>query len=107
MPKEGDRDRAEGNADSHVPVNELVPGRRLQQHIPSYPGFLPWEKNKYFQDLLDEEESLKKQLAYFTDSRHAGRQLKDTFADSSDTSIKFSIASLDSHPGKSPHTCHT
>ncbi|XP_038936007.1 N-acetylglucosamine-1-phosphotransferase subunits alpha/beta isoform X2 [Rattus norvegicus] len=82
MPKEGDRDRAEGNADSHVPVNELVPGRRLQQHIPSYPGFLPWEKNKYFQDLLDEEESLKKQLAYFTDSRHAGRQLKDTFADS-------------------------
>lgn len=53
MPKEGDRDRAEGNADSHVPVNELVPGRRLQQHIPSYPGFLPWEKNKYFQDLLD------------------------------------------------------
>lgn len=82
VPKEGDRHKAEGNADSHVAVNELVPGRRLQQLIPSYPGFLPWEKNKYFQDLLDEEESLKKQLAYFTDSRHTGRQLKDTFADS-------------------------
>lgn len=53
VPKEGDRHRAEGNADSHVAVNELVPGRRLQQLTPSYPGFLPWEKNKYFQDLLD------------------------------------------------------
>ncbi|XP_031204975.1 N-acetylglucosamine-1-phosphotransferase subunits alpha/beta isoform X1 [Mastomys coucha] len=81
MPEE-ERDRAEGNADSHVPVNELVPSRRLQQHAQSYPGFLPWEKKKYFQDLLDEEESLKTQMAYFTDSKHTGRQLKDTFADS-------------------------
>nr|AAH60638.1 Gnptab protein [Mus musculus] len=76
LPKEEESDRAEGNA---VPVKELVPGRRLQQN---YPGFLPWEKKKYFQDLLDEEESLKTQLAYFTDSKHTGRQLKDTFADS-------------------------
>ncbi|XP_021495752.2 N-acetylglucosamine-1-phosphotransferase subunits alpha/beta isoform X1 [Meriones unguiculatus] len=81
--KEEERDRAEGNADSPVAVNEIVPGRRLQQHaVHSYPGFLPWEKKKYFQDLLDEEESLKTQLAYFTDSKHTGRQLKDTFADS-------------------------
>uniref|UniRef100_A0A8C6IL88 N-acetylglucosamine-1-phosphotransferase subunits alpha/beta n=1 Tax=Mus spicilegus TaxID=10103 RepID=A0A8C6IL88_MUSSI len=76
LPKEEESDRAEGNA---VPVKELVPGRRLQQN---YPGFLPWEKKKYFQDLLDEEESLKTQLAYFADSKHTGRQLKDTFADS-------------------------
>ncbi|XP_028638907.1 N-acetylglucosamine-1-phosphotransferase subunits alpha/beta [Grammomys surdaster] len=82
VPKEEERDRAEGNADSHVPVNALVPSRKLQQHAQSYPGFLPWEKKKYFQDLLDEEESLKTQLAYFTDSKHTGRQLKDTFADS-------------------------
>ncbi|XP_055483778.1 N-acetylglucosamine-1-phosphotransferase subunits alpha/beta isoform X1 [Psammomys obesus] len=81
--KEEERDRAEGNVDSPVAVNEIVPGRRLQQHaVHSYPGFLPWEKKKYFQDLLDEEESLKTQLAYFTDSKHTGRQLKDTFADS-------------------------
>ncbi|XP_051028601.1 N-acetylglucosamine-1-phosphotransferase subunits alpha/beta [Acomys russatus] len=80
--REEERDRAEGNVDSRVAVNEIVPGRRLQQHTQSYPGFLPWEKKKYFQDLLDEEESLKTQLAYFTDSKHTGRQLKDTFADS-------------------------
>ncbi|GAB1295470.1 N-acetylglucosamine-1-phosphotransferase subunits alpha/beta [Apodemus speciosus] len=114
VPKEEERDGAQGNADGRVPVNELVPGRRLHQHAQSYPGFLPWEKKKYFQDLLDgcghsakhwgtqtqsllrkmerprggddcghkEEESLKTQLAYFTDSKHTGRQLKDTFADS-------------------------
>ncbi|XP_052021730.1 N-acetylglucosamine-1-phosphotransferase subunits alpha/beta [Apodemus sylvaticus] len=82
VPKEAERDGAQGNADGRVPVNELVPGRRLRQHVQSYPGFLPWEKKKYFQDLLDEEESLKTQLAYFADSKHTGRQLKDTFADS-------------------------
>ncbi|XP_043822788.1 N-acetylglucosamine-1-phosphotransferase subunits alpha/beta isoform X2 [Dromiciops gliroides] len=57
-------------------------GRKLQEYAGSYPGFLPWEKRKYFQDLLEEEESLKKQLLYFTNSKHVGRQLKDTFADS-------------------------
>lgn len=31
---------------------------------------------------FQEEESLKTQLAYFTDSKRTGRQLKDTFADS-------------------------
>uniref|UniRef100_A0A8C0R799 N-acetylglucosamine-1-phosphotransferase subunits alpha/beta n=1 Tax=Canis lupus dingo TaxID=286419 RepID=A0A8C0R799_CANLU len=54
----------------------------LQHYTDSYLGFLPWEKKKYFQDLLDEEESLKTQLAYNTDGKHTGRQLKDTFADS-------------------------
>ncbi|XP_060101604.1 N-acetylglucosamine-1-phosphotransferase subunits alpha/beta isoform X2 [Heteronotia binoei] len=59
-----------------------IPGRKLQYYAENYPGFLPWEKHKYFQDLLDEEEALKKEMAYFTDSKLIGRQLKDTFADS-------------------------
>uniref|UniRef100_A0A2D4HMK2 Uncharacterized protein n=2 Tax=Micrurus lemniscatus lemniscatus TaxID=129467 RepID=A0A2D4HMK2_MICLE len=58
------------------------PRRKLQYYTGNYEGFLPWEKHKYFQDLLDEEESLKKELAYFTESKFVGRQLKDTFADS-------------------------
>lgn len=74
--------KIEENANSYPGDNEVVPGRKLQQYTDSYLGFLPWEKKKYFQDLLDEEESLKTQLAYFTDSKHTGRQLKDTFADS-------------------------
>ncbi|KAL8222059.1 UNVERIFIED_CONTAM: hypothetical protein K2H54_074863 [Gekko kuhli] len=67
----------EGTAGSRV-----IPGRKLQYYTGNYPGFLPWEKHKYFQDLLDEEEALKKEMAYFTDSKLIGRQLKDTFADS-------------------------
>lgn len=31
---------------------------------------------------VQEEESLLKEMSYFTDGRHLGRQLKDTFADS-------------------------
>ncbi|XP_070267012.1 N-acetylglucosamine-1-phosphotransferase subunits alpha/beta [Myotis yumanensis] len=80
--KEQEENRMEDNAENHIGVNEVLPGRKLQHYTDSYQGFLPWEKKKYFQDLLDEEESLKMQLAYFTDSRHTGRQLKDTFADS-------------------------
>ncbi|KAM6215240.1 N-acetylglucosamine-1-phosphotransferase subunits alpha/beta [Rhynchocyon petersi] len=66
----------------NIDFNEVLPGRKLQHFTDSYQGFLPWEKKKYFQDLLDEEESLKTQMAYFTNSRRTGRQLKDTFADS-------------------------
>ncbi|XP_066866089.1 N-acetylglucosamine-1-phosphotransferase subunits alpha/beta isoform X2 [Kogia breviceps] len=80
--KEQEKNRMEENANSYLGGNEVLPGRKLQQYTESYLGFLPWEKKKYFQDLLDEEESLKTQLAYFTDSKHTGRQLKDTFADS-------------------------
>ncbi|XP_064510865.1 N-acetylglucosamine-1-phosphotransferase subunits alpha/beta isoform X2 [Pseudopipra pipra] len=61
---------------------EGLVGRKLQSYAGSYQGFLPWEKKKYFQDLLDEEESLLKQMSYFTEGKHFGRQLKDTFADS-------------------------
>nr|XP_004650281.2 N-acetylglucosamine-1-phosphotransferase subunits alpha/beta [Jaculus jaculus] len=78
--KEGDG--VADKAQAPLAVDDVVPGRRLQHHTGSYLGFLPWEKKKYFQDLLDEEESLKTQLAYFTDSKYKGRQLKDTFADS-------------------------
>ncbi|XP_062445516.1 N-acetylglucosamine-1-phosphotransferase subunits alpha/beta isoform X2 [Rhea pennata] len=63
-------------------VREGFLGRKLQYYAGSNQGFLPWEKRKYFQDLLDEEESLLKQISYFTDGKHFGRQLKDTFADS-------------------------
>ncbi|KAM8780086.1 N-acetylglucosamine-1-phosphotransferase subunits alpha/beta isoform 2-T2 [Rhynchonycteris naso] len=80
--KEQEKNRTEDSAKNHIGDNEVLPGRKLQHYTDSYLGFLPWEKKKYFQDLLDEEESLKTQLAYFTDSKHTGRQLKDTFADS-------------------------
>ncbi|XP_044940722.1 N-acetylglucosamine-1-phosphotransferase subunits alpha/beta isoform X2 [Mustela putorius furo] len=80
--KEREKTRMEENANNYVDVNEVLPGRKLQHYTDSYLGFLPWEKKKYFQDLLDEEESLKTQLAYYTDSKHTGRKLKDTFADS-------------------------
>lgn len=77
-----EQERVERGPQKHISVNEVLPGRKLQHYRDSYPGFLPWEKKKYFQDLLNEEQSLKTQLAYFTDSKHTGRQLKDTFADS-------------------------
>lgn len=80
--KEQEINRMEDNLKNHIGLNEVLPGRKLQHYTDSYLGFLPWEKKKYFQDLLDEEESLKTQLAYFTDSKHTGRHLKDTFADS-------------------------
>ncbi|XP_010180458.1 PREDICTED: N-acetylglucosamine-1-phosphotransferase subunits alpha/beta, partial [Mesitornis unicolor] len=73
---------AKGRVQMDTNVREVLVGRKLQSYAGSYQGFLPWEKKKYFQDLLDEEESLLKQMSYFTDGKHFGRQLKDTFADS-------------------------
>lgn len=80
--EEEETNRMNERTKNHVGANEVLPGRKLQHYTESYPGFLPWEKRKFFQDLLDEEESLKTQLAYFTDSKYTGRQLQDTFADS-------------------------
>uniref|UniRef100_A0A6I8S132 N-acetylglucosamine-1-phosphotransferase subunits alpha/beta n=1 Tax=Xenopus tropicalis TaxID=8364 RepID=A0A6I8S132_XENTR len=60
----------------------VVPGRMLQEYQPNYEGFLPWEKMKYFQDLLDEEAALLSDLSYITSSKQVGRKLQDTFADS-------------------------
>lgn len=34
-------------------IKEVLVGRKLQSYAGSYQGFLPWEKKKYFQDLLD------------------------------------------------------
>ncbi|XP_042324994.1 N-acetylglucosamine-1-phosphotransferase subunits alpha/beta isoform X2 [Sceloporus undulatus] len=71
-----------GLAKEDVAESNVLPRRKLQYYAGNYQGFLPWEKHKYFQDLLEEEEALKKEMAYFTDSKQIGRQLKDTFADS-------------------------
>ncbi|NWH15588.1 GNPTA phosphotransferase, partial [Grus americana] len=71
-----------GRVQVDTKIKEGIVGRKLQSYAGSYQGFLPWEKKKYFQDLLDEEESLLKQMSYFTDGKRFGRQLKDTFADS-------------------------
>ncbi|XP_043963706.1 N-acetylglucosamine-1-phosphotransferase subunits alpha/beta [Gambusia affinis] len=57
-------------------------GRKLQHFVSSDRGFLPWERRKYFQALLEEEERLQIELSYRTDSGATGRKLQDTFADS-------------------------
>uniref|UniRef100_A0A1A7Y1F8 N-acetylglucosamine-1-phosphotransferase subunits alpha/beta n=1 Tax=Iconisemion striatum TaxID=60296 RepID=A0A1A7Y1F8_9TELE len=59
-----------------------VVGRKLQHFTSSDRGFLPWERRKYFQALLEEEERLQTELSYRTDGAAAGRKLQDTFADS-------------------------
>ncbi|XP_041071967.1 N-acetylglucosamine-1-phosphotransferase subunits alpha/beta isoform X3 [Carcharodon carcharias] len=56
--------------------------RKLQHYAGSNAGFLPWEKQGYFQDLLEEDAKLEKALAYHTDNKQVGRKLQDTFADS-------------------------
>uniref|UniRef100_A0A9J8DKQ1 N-acetylglucosamine-1-phosphotransferase subunits alpha/beta n=1 Tax=Cyprinus carpio carpio TaxID=630221 RepID=A0A9J8DKQ1_CYPCA len=58
-------------------------GRKLQYYTSSLDrGFLPWEKRKFFQDLLEEEERLQSELQYAADGTATGRRLQDTFADS-------------------------
>ncbi|XP_067111161.1 N-acetylglucosamine-1-phosphotransferase subunits alpha/beta isoform X3 [Osmerus mordax] len=57
-------------------------GRKLQHYTSSDRGFLPWERKKFFQDLVDEEERLTRELMYQSDSTATGRRLQDTFADS-------------------------
>ncbi|XP_068611095.1 N-acetylglucosamine-1-phosphotransferase subunits alpha/beta [Brachionichthys hirsutus] len=60
-----------------------APGaRRLHYFTYSERGFLPWEKRKYFQELLEEEARLKREASYETDGAAAIRRLQDTFADS-------------------------
>lgn len=51
--KEQEKNGMEDSAKNHLPGNEVLPGRKLQHYTDSYLGFLPWEKKKYFQDLLD------------------------------------------------------
>ncbi|KAM3926344.1 N-acetylglucosamine-1-phosphotransferase subunits alpha/beta [Leptodactylus fuscus] len=61
--------------------DNVIPGRKLQ-YQPNYEGFLPWERKKYFKDLLDERDALRRELSYITDGKQVGRKLQDTFADS-------------------------
>uniref|UniRef100_A0A8C5DXN8 N-acetylglucosamine-1-phosphotransferase subunits alpha/beta n=1 Tax=Gouania willdenowi TaxID=441366 RepID=A0A8C5DXN8_GOUWI len=57
-------------------------GRKLQHFTSADRGFLPWERRKYFQRLLEEEERLHRELSYTADSSATSRRLRDTFADS-------------------------
>lgn len=40
------------------------------------------KKKKYFKDLLDQRDALRRELSYITDGKQVGRKLQDTFADS-------------------------
>lgn len=46
-------EEGKGHAQVDANVREGLVGRKLQSYAGSYQGFLPWEKKKYFQDLLD------------------------------------------------------
>uniref|UniRef100_A0A669C0G9 N-acetylglucosamine-1-phosphotransferase subunits alpha/beta n=1 Tax=Oreochromis niloticus TaxID=8128 RepID=A0A669C0G9_ORENI len=71
------------SAESQAEPDKAAPvGRRLQHFISSDRGFLPWERRKYFQALLEEEERLESEMAYETDGTATRRKLQDTFADS-------------------------
>ncbi|XP_076862908.1 N-acetylglucosamine-1-phosphotransferase subunits alpha/beta isoform X2 [Brachyhypopomus gauderio] len=68
---------------SHMQEKVAPPvGRRLQYYMGSEWSFLPWEKSRYFQDLLEETERLERELSYTADTSATGRRLQDTFADS-------------------------
>lgn len=43
----------QAHAEEGTAGSRAIPGRKLQYYAGNYPGFLPWEKHKYFQDLLD------------------------------------------------------
>ncbi|KAK5876537.1 hypothetical protein CesoFtcFv8_025881 [Champsocephalus esox] len=76
-PKSTESQGEPGDAAGGAPV-----GRRLQHYIHADRGFLPWERRKYFQKLLEEEERLQRELSYEADGGAAGRRLQDTFANS-------------------------
>lgn len=64
------------------PLQKPAVGRRLQHYTSADRGFLPWERKKVFQKLLEEEERLQTELMYKANGAAAGRRLHDTFADS-------------------------
>lgn len=64
------------------PPQQAAVGRRLQHYVVADRGFLPWERRKVFQQLLEEEERLQTELRYKANGAAAGRRLHDTFADS-------------------------
>lgn len=67
---------------SNDPSQKVVVGRRLQHYTLADRGFLPWERKKVFQKLVEEEERLQTELMYKANGAAAGRRLHDTFADS-------------------------
>ncbi|XP_067438222.1 N-acetylglucosamine-1-phosphotransferase subunits alpha/beta isoform X2 [Thunnus thynnus] len=75
--KSAEKQAEQANAAGGAPV-----GRRLHHFISSDRGFLPWERRKYFQELLEEEERLQRELMYEADGAATARRLQDTFADS-------------------------
>ncbi|XP_034019072.1 N-acetylglucosamine-1-phosphotransferase subunits alpha/beta [Thalassophryne amazonica] len=75
--KKTKRAKSQADATGGSPV-----GRKLQHFISSDRGFLPWERRKYFQDLLEEMERLQTKLMYETEGAATLRRLRDTFADS-------------------------
>lgn len=64
------------------PLQKPAVGRRLQHYTSADRGFLPWERKKVFQKLLEEEERLQTELMYKANGAAAARRLHDTFADS-------------------------
>uniref|UniRef100_A0A8C2F3W9 N-acetylglucosamine-1-phosphotransferase subunits alpha/beta n=1 Tax=Cyprinus carpio TaxID=7962 RepID=A0A8C2F3W9_CYPCA len=71
------------DSENEVHLRGRPVGRKLQYYTSSLDrGFLPWEKRKFFQDLLEEEERLQSELQYAADGTATGRRLRDTFADS-------------------------
>uniref|UniRef100_A0A8C4H064 N-acetylglucosamine-1-phosphotransferase subunits alpha/beta n=1 Tax=Dicentrarchus labrax TaxID=13489 RepID=A0A8C4H064_DICLA len=73
---------AESRAEPADAAEGALVGRRLQHFVSSDRGFLPWERRKYFQELLEEGERLQRELLYATDGGTTRRRLQDTFADS-------------------------
>lgn len=51
--KKGDVEDNPAHAKEHIPGSQVLRRRKLQYYTGNYQGFLPWEKHKYFQDLLD------------------------------------------------------
>lgn len=109
-------------------------GRRLQHFISSDRGFLPWERRKYFQELLEVRNAYRFSLHTFLISLNINIFLrclcrKRSFCRENchtslmapppaegcrtllrtrcATSTSCSTASLDSRPAKSPRTCRT
>ncbi|KAK5848932.1 hypothetical protein PBY51_008615 [Eleginops maclovinus] len=77
-------------------------GRRLQHYISADRGFLPWERRKYFQKLLEEEERLQRELSYEAAGAATGRGCRTLSPTPCATSTSCSTASSDSRPAKSP-----
>ncbi|XP_056430538.1 N-acetylglucosamine-1-phosphotransferase subunits alpha/beta [Hyla sarda] len=67
--------------ENNLREDSIIPGRKLQ-YLQNYDGFLPWERKKYFKDLLDDRDALQRELSYITNGKQVGRKLQDTFADS-------------------------